>query len=292
MKRLCGIGPLALVSIAASLAFGAASASAETWLCVPTSSGKAVTSGGTGKEAKCEKETTLLEEPSSAEQSTLLSILKYIKFEEKGIDGKPTVIISGANLQVVNGEKMTASTNGEGNLIIGYDEVPGTQTGSHNLILGSKQTFTKYGGILAGWENTISGAWASVIGGEYNTASGVSSSVTGGKRNTAEGAYASVAGGEKNTARGSGATVSGGSLNEVTATGSEASVSGGSENTAYGFGDAITGGRNNYTKEEESTVIGGLTNHAIGNLTLEFGGKSGDASAEWEACGGYPTIYC
>ena len=52
--------------------------------------------------------------------------------------------------------------------MVGYDEKPGTQTGSHNLILGEEQTFTSFGGILAGKENTITGAFDSVIGGWKN----------------------------------------------------------------------------------------------------------------------------
>ena len=60
-----------------------------------------------------------------------------------GIDGKPTVQGSAANVQLVNGEGKTASANGEGNLVIGYDENGGghAQTGSHDLILGEEQTF-------------------------------------------------------------------------------------------------------------------------------------------------------
>ena len=46
--------------------------------------------------------------------------------------GKPTIQISGANLQLVNGSGSTETLNGAGNLVIGYDEMPGTQTGSHN----------------------------------------------------------------------------------------------------------------------------------------------------------------
>jgi hypothetical protein len=40
------------------------------------------------------------------------------------------------NVQLVNGEGHTATTNGEGNLVLGYDENPGEQTGSHDLVVG------------------------------------------------------------------------------------------------------------------------------------------------------------
>ena len=66
--------------------------------------------------------------------------MAHMKYEATGIDGKPTIKISGANVQIVNGEGTTATTNGENNLVIGYDEEPGDQGGSHNLILGPPST--------------------------------------------------------------------------------------------------------------------------------------------------------
>jgi Collagen triple helix repeat (20 copies) len=51
---------------------------------------------------------------SKTEQETLKSILPYIKFEDKGVDEKPTIQISGANVQIVNGEVSTEpSTSGQ-----------------------------------------------------------------------------------------------------------------------------------------------------------------------------------
>ena len=49
-----------------------------------------------------------------------------------------TVLISGANLQVVSGAGATnADVNGTGNIIIGYDEnVENNKSGSHNLVVG------------------------------------------------------------------------------------------------------------------------------------------------------------
>jgi len=51
---------------------------------------------------------------SQPEQETLKSILPYIKFKDKGVDEKPTIQISGANVQIVNGEVSTEpSTSGQ-----------------------------------------------------------------------------------------------------------------------------------------------------------------------------------
>lgn len=301
MKRACGISQLALVSIAVialSLTFGVAGAWAEspTWLCVPKTAGKAVTSGGTSEKANCEKETTTVELPPASELPTLVKILPHLKYEASGIDSQPTIRISGVNVQIVNGEGKTNTTNGRGNLVIGYNETPGTQTGSHNLILGGEQTFTSYGGILAGFKNTISGPYASVSGGYVNTASGEWASVTGGYGNTASGerssvtggsesiaskGNASVSGGAKNTASGSSASVTGGINNTANSIG--ASVSGGSENKAEDFYASITGGRENkVTTNEWASVSGGRKNTASGRYSSIFGGKELTASVEYE----------
>jgi hypothetical protein len=54
------------------------------------------------------------------------------------------------NVQIVNGQGTTASANGLGNLIIGYDEGTQKRTGSHNLVLGEQQSFTSYAGLIGG----------------------------------------------------------------------------------------------------------------------------------------------
>ena len=87
---------------------------------------------------------------SQSEITLLKHILPHINYIGAGVGGKPTIQFSGVNVQVVNGEGKTATTNGEGNLVIGYDENPRAQTGSHNLILGEEQEFTAYAGIDAG----------------------------------------------------------------------------------------------------------------------------------------------
>src|ERR1700676_5068213 len=78
---------------------------------------------------------------SSGELETLKHILPHIRYVEAGIDGKATIQFSAVNVQVVNGIGQTSTVNGEGNLVIGYDEntgalrgIPGVQSGSHNLI--------------------------------------------------------------------------------------------------------------------------------------------------------------
>ncbi len=70
------------------------------------------------------------------ELKRLKEALPYIKFVSSGVGGKPTIQVSGANLQIVNGEGKENSVNGVGNLVVGYDggTLGGlTQTGSHDL---------------------------------------------------------------------------------------------------------------------------------------------------------------
>ena len=221
---------------------------------------------------------------SDEEAATLKGILPCIKSVSEGIDKKPTVQFSGCNVQIVNGEGKTESTNGAGNLVIGYDEGPGAQTGSHNLVLGVFQTFTSNGGILAGRENSITDGGASVLGGRLNTASGELASVSGGSQNTASADRASVSGGEGNTASGSLATVTGGVVN--TASGQNSSVSGGNSNTAKGSFSSVSGGVGNTASGQDSSVSGGASNIASGVLAAVGGGVQNVAIGGYSWIGG------
>jgi len=84
-------------------------------------------------------------------------------------NGYATMQFSGVNLQLVNGMGTTYSTNGLGNLIIGYDAdnvAPvNLQYGSHNLIVGDEHSWLTPGGVLFGYANRINGAGATVTGG-------------------------------------------------------------------------------------------------------------------------------
>jgi hypothetical protein len=270
---------------------GSASAAATTALCVPTTENSAVKTplnNGTCVNTKNEKfHLTELQNKlplSEDEVKTLQGILPCIKSVKEGIDKKPTVQFSGCNVQVVNGMGETKSTNGAGNLVIGYDENredKRQQTGSHNLILGEEQTFTSYGGMVAGLENTISGPLASVLSGVGSTASGERASVTGGYTNDASGDEASIAGGYGNRASIAFASVGGGEHNE--ASGFGASVSGGVSNTASNFGSSVGGGRENNVTGEEAWIGGGDENTASAIFASIFGSKELEATQEFEA---------
>lgn len=293
MKRVCDTGRLTLVGmavVASLLTFAVAAAWAEspTWLCVPKTAGKAVTSGGTGTKAECEKEATTVELPPAGELSTLVSILPHMKYVASGVDGQPTVKFEGVNVQIINGAGSTATTNGKGNLVIGYNEAAGTETGSHNLVLGGEQSFTSYGGILAGFNNSISQPFASITGGKSNIVTGSYASITGGWKNTASGSRASITGGYENTASELVASVSGGELNTASAPG--ASVSGGVGNKANKGGASVNGGYENTAEALGASVAGGKENKATGKYASIFGGNELKAANEFEACGGNPNV--
>ena len=100
------------------------------------------------------------------------------------------MFITGANLNIRNGADTTAGPpNGLGNLIVGYNEnflPPATQprTGSHNIVVGTANGYSSFGGLVAGQGNRISASYATVTGGFENTASGTHASVSGGQFKT------------------------------------------------------------------------------------------------------------
>ena len=205
--------------------------------------------------------------------AVLESKLRYL------VTGAGAMVISGANLHIRSGTGKTNSANGLGNLILGYNELralnsdgtdPNVRTGSHNLVLGVRNSYRSYGGIVAGDTNEVSGGFASVLGGSQNTASAYYASVSGGRGNTASGQWSSVSGGAVNLANGQYASVGGGNANH--ASNSYASVSGGSGNTASGFAASVSGGEKNTASAYYASVSGGVNRSAPGTFDWAAGG--------------------
>ena len=122
---------------------------------------------------------TELQQTIAEQQAYIAQLQQHVSVSDE------TVLISGANLQVVSGQGSTdALVNGTGNIIIGYDEEAlfgnADKSGSHNLVVGYGHTYSSFGGIVVGYNNSIIGYFSSVSGGYLNTASGVWSSVSGG----------------------------------------------------------------------------------------------------------------
>jgi len=236
-----------------------------------------------------------------AKLTNVTAVNDYLSLQT--VNGQPTVRVSAANFQVVNGRGNTDSNNGTGNLIVGYDELrpDGSQktcsigiandisnasscasasgvwaenhkSGSHNLIVGTKNNYSSYGSVLFGIGNASVDAYTSVIGGQDNIAGGPLSSVTGGNNNAAWGLYGSIQGGSSNLATGESSTVVGGYLNS--ATGPLSVVAGGRSNVASGYQSAVSGGGFNKASELRSVVSGGSTNDASGIDSVVSGGSN------------------
>ncbi|MEA2314321.1 MAG: hypothetical protein QOI03_1013, partial [Solirubrobacteraceae bacterium] len=260
------------------LAGGALAASVS--LCVPSASGQPVVSGACSGSG-----TTVALPASSADQQTLSSILPHISVSSSGVGGKPTIKFTGVNVQIIDGAGSTASVNGTGNLVLGYDESPGTQSGSHDLVLGRNQSFTGYSELVGGYGNNVSGNYASalgysnkasgpysLIGGDQNTVSGSASSVLGGLKNTVSSAYSTLAGGCSNLVGTGTVTVSSICTNTASYPHNFASITGGVGNQASGIDASVSGGHGNVASGQDGSWIGGGYLNTVSGQTSAISG--------------------
>jgi hypothetical protein len=225
----------------------------------------------------------------SSEYKGIRKRLAALEYKLQYISGGANeVVITGANLRIVNGLGSTETANGLGNLIVGYneerydcptwrppEECTNSRTGSHNLIVGKEHNFSSFGGAAVGLHHQISGIFASVTGGVNNEASGLWSTVSGGVNNVASGVYAVVSAGVGNHAAGGISSISGGSTN--IASGDYSSISGGSSSEASGSNSWLAGGANNIASGTLSSVSGGRGNTASGESSSVSGGKERSA---------------
>jgi hypothetical protein len=195
-------------------------------------------------------------------------------------------VFEGCNVHVRNGMGSTGSTNGAGNLIVGYNENDQgfNRAGSHNIVIGRDHGYSSFGGLVAGQLNQITGMYASVTGGTLNEATGLHSIVSGGRDNVAQGQEASVSGGGANLASGRQGSVTGGLSNTASAT--QSSVSGGQTNLASGRLASVTGGVSNTASGIFATVSGGAGNTASGDQSTVSGGAARTAAGLSDWVGG------
>lgn len=109
------------------------------------------------------------------------------------------LVLSGMNLHVVNGTNDTDTTNGTGNIIVGYNAgTSGGKTGSHNVVIGDNHWYRSHSSLAVGRFNQVDGP-GTVAFGVANIASGDFATVTGGSDNGADGELSSISGGQLNT---------------------------------------------------------------------------------------------
>ncbi len=255
---------------------------------------------------------TLQNRLAAVEGSPVMALEDYLDVDDES-DPRGTMIrITGANVRIDNGAGSTDTINGLGNLIIGYDEInelEGFQwcsdgsyyveadcvaagatwsfshkNGSHNLVLGRENSYSQYGGLVAGRRNVITYAYSTITGGYQSSAQGEYSHVSGGSYNRAYGRYSSVVGGVSSTASGENSSVSGGYSGR--ATGDHSSISGGAANTASGEFASVTGGIDNEASGYASSVSGGRENTASGNFSSVSGGNGAEATLQYSWAAG------
>jgi prefoldin subunit 5 len=155
---------------------------------------------------------------ANAQQAPIQVAANKLQCVDASKSDEDDIYFVGCNVNIVNGAGGTAVTNGLGNLIIGSNEdgcngAGCARTGSHNLVLGTYNSYTSHSGIVAGSENIITKPFASVTAGRQNEATGDFAVVSGGTSNKASGALSSVSGGLSGEALGYGSSVAGGYLN-------------------------------------------------------------------------------
>lgn len=194
----------------------------------------------------------------TAEEAQILSHFSFVQQPDGQGGMVPTIVLTGVNLQIVNGLGSTHSVNGTGNLIAGYNEtgnflVGDFRTGSHSLILGTKASFSASSCIVGGTNNSVESLGGVILSGEQsrigqgallgviatgfrNDLNGPGGSFIGaGTHNTLASQHGAIVGGQDNTAGEGRAVVIGGGQGNA-ASGTASVVSGGTARTAAGNG--------------------------------------------------------
>lgn len=219
----------------------------------------------------------------SPEQIEIIGHMSLVYLDDGQGGLTKTIRISDANLQIVNGLSDTETTNGVGNLIVGYNELGGAdnRTGSHNIVCGKQNSYRSYGGAVFAYQNEVQSPYATVTGGRKNLAREIYSSISGGFVNKASGPYSSISGGNGNATIGQFSSISGGIQNQARQTFS--SVSGGDGNIASGLSSSVSGGQDNIASGPRASVSGGRQNEASDFESSVSGGEGNLASEKWSA---------
>lgn len=201
------------------------------------------------------------------EEAKILSFLAYTEQPDGQGGLVPTIVLTGVNLQIVNGEGQTHAKNGAGNIVIGYNEtghpLGDDRTGSHYLVFGRECNYSGAAGLVGGEQNIAEGAGSVILSGSANRiaentvhcviAAGGGNVITASTFATTSGAFIGSGSGNINTATSS--AIVGGRENRA-GEGSDIVIGGGQDNAAAGQASVVSGGVARQTGASGSWVGG------------------------------------
>lgn len=263
-----------------------------------------------------------LEQQLLAQQGSIEALDELRQYVSiRTINGKATVLVAKANLQVVNGLGSTDTVNGVGNFIVGYDERREPFGSLGNCSVGTDENATRLsGGPVGSGDNgglfeqdvtdeqsclNAGGKWSVdnkdgshylVVGpGHFYSQYG---GIVAGYWNLSNGRYATAAGGGFNASSAFGTVVVGGVSNSATG-GTGCRAGGGATDPGQPASCWPAGTGNPYLHAAFSTVLGGNANKAAGPQhsastvsggfsNLAFGSVSGGSGNK--ALGGNSSI--
>ena len=177
-------------------------------------------------------------------------------------NGFSTVRLSGVNLQVVNGEGVTDSINGLGNVVIGYNtnnESFIDRQGSHNIILGDDQAYPDTEEVVT--RNIISNSDLTII-----TAGNMSMLVSAAQSTTVGSNHSISVGGNKTESIGANESISIGANKTITVGTNKIENIGGNESISVGSD------KSEHINGASSLNVGKDVNmNYAGNLSLNIG---------------------
>lgn len=195
------------------------------------------------------------------EEAQILSHFSY----EQTPDGQggmvPTIVITGANVQIVNGLGSSITKNGTGNLVLGYNALghPGgdDRTGSHYLVMGRNVNYSGACGIAGGSQNSVAGIGNVILGGSScdTLSSSENSVIAAGTGNTVTSISCFVGAGGENLATAITSAILGG-LENTTGEGSDVAIAGGHGCSASGIASSVGGGSGRSTSVSGAWVGG------------------------------------
>lgn len=232
------------------------------------------------------------------ETSNLRDLNDYLTVQaDANLPNEMRAVFSGINVQLTNGAGEFGGTNGLGNLIVGYgghrdagDKVcsrlapPAVdqtdcesrggiwalnhKTGSHNVLIGRKHSYSSNGALLVGTNNANSRG--DVVTGVQNDVIPGQAVVLGGYNNSNIGGGVIIGGADNEKNAGPYSVIAGGRFNTVQYTGGN-------------DGGSIFGAWNSSVAQQGATVTGGRYNSATGRFSHVSGGRVNTAAADYSS---------